>query len=212
MSSNIQIHMLSHVDLEHQQQHSMTESDISLCFSDSDDGCSCYSQFYSTNGGSYDDYTCASVSDVEAECVVDDDSRRVSCVNDKVEKECRICQMGLESESEECGVAIELGCCCKGDLGVAHNNCAQAWFKIKGNRTCEICHSVAHNIYGENSETREILSDNNNVTSTASTITTPSTPSSETPRFWHAHRFLNFLLACIVFAFVISWLFHFIVA
>ncbi|OIV89608.1 hypothetical protein TanjilG_15803 [Lupinus angustifolius] len=230
--------MMSHVDLEqqgssyhqhHQQQHSMTESNISLCFSDDDDdGCSCYSHFYSTNGGSYDDYTSASVSDLEAECVVDD-SRRVSSVTDccvemeivengvheikvnldKVEKDCRICQLGLERESDECGVPIELGCSCKGDLAVAHKNCAEAWFKIKGNRTCEICHSVVHNIYGENSETRESVSDTNNVTTAASTITTPSTPSSETTRFWHAHRFLNFLLACMVFAFVISWLFHF---
>jgi hypothetical protein len=31
----------------------------------------------------------------------------------------------------------------------------------------------------------------------------------ETRNFWQGHRFLNFLLACMVFAFVISWLFHF---
>ncbi|KAE9600850.1 hypothetical protein Lal_00011199 [Lupinus albus] len=213
MSSNIQIQMMSHVDLE--QQHSMTETDISLCFSDADnddDGCSCYSQFYSTNGGSYDDeYTSSSVSDIEVG-YVDNDSRRVSSVTDCcVEmKECRICQMGLESDSDECGVPIELGCSCKGDLAFSHKNCAEAWFKIKGNWTCEICHCVAHNICGENSETRESLSDNNNnVTNEASTITTPSAPSSETTRFWHAQRFLNFLLASMVFAFVISWLFHF---
>lgn len=31
----------------------------------------------------------------------------------------------------------------------------------------------------------------------------------EARSFWQGHRFLNFLLACMVFAFVISWLFHF---
>jgi hypothetical protein len=34
-------------------------------------------------------------------------------------------------------------------------------------------------------------------------------PGNEPRRFWQGHRFLNFLLACMVFAFVISWLFHF---
>ncbi|KAA8534131.1 hypothetical protein F0562_031676 [Nyssa sinensis] len=34
-------------------------------------------------------------------------------------------------------------------------------------------------------------------------------PLAETRNFWQGHRFLNFLLACMVFAFVISWLFHF---
>jgi hypothetical protein len=42
--------------------------------------------------------------------------------------------MGLESESHESGPPIELGCSCKEDLAAAHKNCAEAWFKIKGNR------------------------------------------------------------------------------
>lgn len=75
------------------------------------------------------------------------------------------------------------------------------------NRTCEICHSIARNVYGTNEELTEHLSDGNNAT-TATTLNTPA-PSAEPRRFWHGHRFLNFLLACMVFAFVISWLFHF---
>lgn len=52
----------------------------------------------------------------------------------KVEKDCRICHMGLESSSHESGVAIELGCSCKDDLAAAHKQCAETWFKIKGNK------------------------------------------------------------------------------
>lgn len=36
-----------------------------------------------------------------------------------------------------------------------------------------------------------------------------TTTATDTRNFWQGHRFLNFLLACMVFAFVISWLFHF---
>lgn len=52
------------------------------------------------------------------------------------EKDCRICHMSLDVNSIESGngIPIELGCCCKEDLAVAHKHCAEAWFKIKGNR------------------------------------------------------------------------------
>ncbi|KAK7339778.1 hypothetical protein VNO77_20460 [Canavalia gladiata] len=223
--SNLQ---MSHVDLEQGNHHcSVVGSDVSaegsVCFSDADDG-SCYSRFYSTNGGSYDDYSFACVSDPEVGGVPN--SMRASSVSDcsvevetitgvpeikvhlaKVERDCRICHMGLESESHESGAPIELGCSCKGDLAAAHKHCAEVWFKIKGNRTCEICHAVARNVHGANEDSTEHLSDNNNAGAAATlSITAPST---ETRRFWHGHRFLNFLLACMVFAFVISWLFHF---
>ncbi|ESW05936.1 hypothetical protein PHAVU_010G005300 [Phaseolus vulgaris] len=205
---------MGRVDLEQgSHQRSMSGSDTSMCSSDAENG-SCYSRFYSTNGDHYDDCTFACVSDAA-------DSRRASSFTDcsveleiesgvpeimlhlaTVERDCRICHLGLDS-----GVPIELGCSCKDDLGAAHKKCAEAWFKIKGNRTCEICHSIAQNIGGANEETSQSLSDSNNdiVASTISRIAPPL----ETRRFWHSHRFLNFLLACIVFAFVISWLFHF---
>lgn len=48
-------------------------------------------------------------------------------------RDCRICHLGLEGNEQECGVAIELGCSCKGDLDAAHKKCAETWFKIKGN-------------------------------------------------------------------------------
>ncbi|CAL0304457.1 unnamed protein product [Lupinus luteus] len=220
------LHM-SHVDLEQgHNRHSVVGSDVSVevgsqCFSDADDG-SCYSHFYSINGGECDDYSFDCVSDIELEGVAD--SGRVSSVTDcsveveigsvvpeiklhlgnKVERDCRICHMGLESDSHESGVPIVLGCSCKDDLAAAHKNCAETWFKIKGNRTCEICQCVAQNVFGPNDEPAEHSS---NYAITAAILSVPAPPP-EPPRFWHGHRFLNFLLACIVFIFVISWLFH----
>lgn len=147
---------MSHVDLEQgNHRRSVAGSDVSadgsLCFSDADEG-SCYSQFFSTTGGSYDEYSFGFVNDTE-DGVVSDSSRRASSVSDcsvrvesdngvpeikvhlaKVERDCRICHLGLESNSHESGAPIELGCSCKDDLAAAHKNCAEAWFKIRGNK------------------------------------------------------------------------------
>ncbi|KAK6227883.1 hypothetical protein SCA6_000223 [Theobroma cacao] len=125
----------------------------------------------------------------------------------KVERDCRICHLSLDPTSEESGVPIELGCSCKDDLAAAHRQCAEAWFKIKGNRTCEICGSTARNVAAAN-ETD--ITDQWNEANDATAATAPVTiHAAETRNFWQGHRFLNFLLACMVFAFVISWLFHF---
>ena len=103
-------------------RHSVVGSDVSgegsVCFSDADDG-SCYSRFYSTNGGSYDDYSFACVSDAEvggvphsgrassaSECSVEVEARsgvpEIKVHLAKVEKDCRICHMGLESDRVWC--------------------------------------------------------------------------------------------------------------
>ncbi|CAN1257204.1 hypothetical protein LINPERPRIM_LOCUS9543 [Linum perenne] len=51
----------------------------------------------------------------------------------KVEtRDCRICHLSLDEESG--GLPIELGCSCKDDLAASHRHCAEAWFKIKGNK------------------------------------------------------------------------------
>lgn len=105
---------------------------------------------------------------------------------------------------------IERDCSCKEDLAAAHKHCAEAWFKIKGNKTCEICGSIAHNVAGANEA--ELMEQWNEANDATSAITAPggtSATSSDSRNFWQGHRFLNFLLACMVFAFVISWLFHF---
>ncbi|OAY78158.1 hypothetical protein ACMD2_11060 [Ananas comosus] len=119
------------------------------------------------------------------------------------ERDCRICHLGLESASPESGLAIELGCSCKDDLGAAHRQCAETWFKIRGNKTCEICGTIARNVVGSGeTEFIEQWNESNNATATPASTT-------EARPFWQGHRFLNFLLACLVFAFIISWLFHF---
>ncbi|XP_073128261.1 uncharacterized protein [Henckelia pumila] len=124
----------------------------------------------------------------------------------KIERDCRICHLSLDAAHQDSGVPFELGCSCKADLAAAHKQCAEAWFKIKGNKTCEICGSIARNVLGVN----EMGSTEpcNDVTEVAALPTAP-TPSSQVRNLWQGHRFLNFLLACMVFAFVVSWLFHF---
>lgn len=114
------------------------------------------------------------------------------------ERVCRVCYMGFAAQPEN-GPAIELGCQCKQDLAFAHRQCAEAWFKIKGNRTCEICGSTVENVSGINESTfMENLND-----ADARVAAT-----SEGERCWQNHRIFNVLLACMVFAFVLPWLIH----
>ncbi|CAK9142111.1 unnamed protein product [Ilex paraguariensis] len=123
------------------------------------------------------------------------------------ERDCRICHLSLDVANQESGIPIELGCSCKDDLAAAHKHCAEAWFKIKGDKTCEICGSTARNVVGANEA--ELMEQWNEANDAASAAAAAPAPSAETRNFWQGHRFLNFLLACMVFAFVISWLFHF---
>lgn len=222
---------VSNVDLEagagaggHSRRCSGSGS--SVCFSDADEG-SCYSQFYSTaDGSNYDDYSFACATESEIGEVMEV-SRRVSSVAEsdrsvdmengigetklhvgKIERDCRICHLSLVSSGPESGFAIELGCSCKNDLAVAHKHCAEAWFKIKGNKTCEICNSLARNVIGPNDvESAQQANESSAVATSAASA--PVSAASEARTCLNGHRFLNFLLACMVFAFVISWLFHF---
>ncbi|KAE8654279.1 laccase-8-like [Hibiscus syriacus] len=214
---------MSHIDLE-QGAHRRKGSDVSadeasVCFSDADEG-SCYSQFYSTTGCSYEycgsdgeigdvpgSGRVSSASDCSLVVQIQSGANEIKVHLSKVEKDCRICHLGLESNSHESGVAIELGCSCKDDLAAAHKHSAEAWFKIRGNKTCEICHSIARNVVGVNEiESVEQL---NKTNSSAATVAVSGAVSySDSRNFWHGHRFLNLHLACMVFALVISWLFH----
>lgn len=56
------------------------------------------------------------------------------------EKVCRICHLspdlsGVGGGAEGCEL-IQIGCGCRGGLGIAHRHCAEAWFRVKGNRYC----------------------------------------------------------------------------
>lgn len=72
-------------------------------------------------------------------------------------------------------------------------------------RTCEICGAMAINVAGEQSNPESTAS-----TTHSQVAATGQTQSQTEPRgIWHGRRVMNFLLAAMVFAFIVSWLFHF---
>ncbi|WOK99317.1 putative E3 ubiquitin ligase SUD1 [Canna indica] len=115
---------------------------------------------------------------------------------------CRICQLSAVS-GEDASEPIPLGCECKGELGFAHRQCAEAWFKVRGNRCCEICGSNAKNItvrvdlrfIEEGLDRRELngqnLSENN-----------------ERLAWWKRLPFCNSLMGCLIITFVLLWFFR----
>ncbi|KAL2340985.1 hypothetical protein Fmac_008925 [Flemingia macrophylla] len=147
-------------------------------------------------------------------CVIDIQcsSRKNSYENSEGEKICRICHLASVQPSDETTVGttsiaitadlIQLGCACKYELGVAHVHCAEAWFRLKGNRLCEICGETANNVSGvtdygfmEKWNERRFMDNNGNTSS----------------RFggcWRGQPFCNFLMACLVIAFVLPWFFR----
>ncbi|KAG0473487.1 hypothetical protein HPP92_014863 [Vanilla planifolia] len=94
---------------------------------------------------------------------------------------------------------------CKGSRISDCSEIIQLHFDARIGRTCEICGATAKNVVGAG---EALFMESWNETSNNSSAT-PSASQAETRSFWQGHRFLNFLLACMVFAFVVSWLFHF---
>lgn len=187
------------VDVEEEDRGHRRRSDASSDGSDEEERCSSESASEIVERESS-----VSESSVDLECEVAEVKMHVA----KVERDCRICHLSMDATNHESGIPIELGCSCKADLAAAHKQCAEAWFKIKGNKTCEICGSTARNVAGvTEAELVEQWSETND-TAMATSAAVP-VQTAESRNFWQGHRFLNFLLACMVFAFVISWLFHF---
>ncbi|KAI3440024.1 RING-CH-type domain-containing protein [Psidium guajava] len=136
--------------------------------------------------------------------------------NGEGERVCRICHLSSEQSGDaipgmtmgDCTTAatssmelIQLGCGCKDELGIVHSHCAEAWFKLKGNRFCEICGETAKNISGVGDN--RFMEEWNERRFTAGNIS-----SSEREGCWRGQPFCNFLMACLVIAFVLPWFFR----
>ncbi|TVU35198.1 hypothetical protein EJB05_17076, partial [Eragrostis curvula] len=113
---------------------------------------------------------------------------------------CRICHLGAEGDVSEApgSEVIRLGCGCKDELGAAHRQCAEAWFRIKGDRRCEICASDAKNITGL--EVKKFMEEWHG----QRVASTPTMEERES-RCWRQQPFCNFLLASVLILFMLPW-------
>ncbi|KNA11227.1 hypothetical protein SOVF_137110 [Spinacia oleracea] len=122
---------------------------------------------------------------------------------------CRICHLSSEQPWKFPFFAaktdlIMLGCGCKGELSVAHSYCGEAWFKLKGNRICEICGEIANNIRGVGNES--FMEEWKDGRMNANAL---DSADRSAEGCWHGQPLCNFLMACLVIAFVLPWFFRF---
>lgn len=137
---------------------------------------------------------------IEIDC--NDNDNEVVVGNQRV---CRVCHLSSKESGMSTAELIELGCGCRGELGDAHSQCAEAWFRVKGNRMCEICGETARNVSGgcdnrfmeEWNEGRWIDGGDSNGREDGSRR-----------RCLQGQPFCNLLMACLVIAFILPWFFR----
>ncbi|XP_078151662.1 uncharacterized protein LOC144546949 [Carex rostrata] len=161
-----------------------------------------------TSGGHHDLVPCLVVDlrlKVEEDTVIECQSTKLSSVsNSSTEKICRICHVssGCAGNSSE---LIDLGCGCKNGLSVTHQHCAETWFKIKGNRCCEICGSNVRNITGfGRQEFMDIWHDGREVTMQDN----QNSLSERRNRRLRSQLFCGFFITCLLVAFIVPWFFR----
>ncbi|KAG7022941.1 hypothetical protein SDJN02_16677 [Cucurbita argyrosperma subsp. argyrosperma] len=141
-------------------------------------------------------------------CIIDIKSTGESMddANSSNEKVCRICH--LSSDESVSSELVNLGCRCKGELGMSHRDCAEIWFMHRGNRQCEICGQTATNVRGNRSSV--FMIQRNERRMVASSSVSAVSLDNEVPLSccW-GQRFCNFLLTCTVLAFLLPWFFRF---
>lgn len=88
------------------------------------------------NGKDMDESRESNVSECSVVVVVDLDSggNETKLHLSRAARDCRICHLSIDANDQDSGFPIELGCSCKDDLAAAHQQCAETWFKIKGNK------------------------------------------------------------------------------
>ncbi|GAB2298581.1 hypothetical protein Dimus_032648 [Dionaea muscipula] len=113
-----------------------------------------------------------------------------------------ISETETETESTETGINLNLillGCGCKGELAAAHSHCAEAWFRAKGNRVCEICGETARNVTGLGDD--RFMEEWNGGSGSAATYTYGG-------GCWTGQPLCNLLIACLVIGFILPWFFR----
>ncbi|XP_020597773.1 uncharacterized protein LOC110037457 [Phalaenopsis equestris] len=128
------------------------------------------------------------------------------CLETEREKNCRICHLSSElvGSVEEGWELIELGCGCKGELGIAHRRCADAWFRVKGNRLCEICGLNVKSIIGkEDFSFMEVWHDGRRRNGGSNNRNSHYQGS-----YWTSRRFCSFFVSFLAIAFILQWYFR----
>lgn len=67
-------------------------------------------------------------------------------VEEAISEEEAVCRICMDSLTEDHGEILKMECRCRGEMALAHKECAFKWFGIKGDRVCDVCGSVVQNI------------------------------------------------------------------